>query len=299
MATATSAVWQPIGETVAEFRSECGEFEHGIESLFDQLDHLRSELDRKMREVERERHRLAERERQLSDQRKETSRIAHQFEHQEAKLSETLAELDELKNLVRRAVEDSSERESQAGSQLEKQFESLQRERQALQRQLAEAQSEITKQSALARDLAAARQEINDLRSSISSSEGGAVRLPEDQERVSELEQERAALEAELELVRGRAAELHEAVAQERRALAEHRAETNNELKQLRRLVEKQAELLNERVVVPAAPSSREVSVADVAEEPPQPASDPVINSVMAQFAKLQKEVAERRKHRK
>jgi chromosome segregation ATPase len=172
-------------------------------------------------------------------------------------------------------------------------------ERQSLQQQLAESQAELTRHASIARDLAAARQEIADLRSNRPSGEGSGSLVNVGQ--VSELEQERAALEAELELVRGRAAELYDTLSQERRAQSENRSETANELKQLRRIVEKQAELLSERVAVAAAPSQREVSVADVADTPIEAAaaSDPVINSVMAQFAKLQKEVAERRKHRK
>lgn len=295
MASAASAWWQPIGETVAEFRSECSELEHVVQTLFEQLEQLRGELERKAQEVEYQRERGAERERQLAEQRKETNRFAHQFEHQEAKLSETLAEIEELKTMVRRAAEDTSQRDAAVESHIEKQVELLQRERQALQRQLADAQSELSKHAANARDLAIARKEIADLR----ANHGGVAHSGEDAEHVAELEQERAALEAELELVRGRAAELYDALAQERRSLAEHRAETNNELKQLRRIVEKQAELLTERVN--AASVARDVPTADVEDEPidTSAASDPVISSVMAQFAKLQKEVAERRKQRK
>lgn len=291
----SATLWQPIGETVAEFRSECSELEHVVQGLFEQLDQLRAELDRKSREVEHERQRVAERERQLVEQRTETSRFAHQFEHQEAKLSETLAEIEELKQLVRRAAEETTHRDAFVESHIEKQVEDLQRERQALQRQLAEAQTELSKHASLARDLAGARKEIADLR----AAGGGYVASGEDAEHVSELEQERAALEAELELVRGRAAELYDALAQERRVLAEHRTETNNELKQLRRIVEKQAELLAERVAAP--PAMRDIPVDNVDDGPidTSAASDPVINSVMAQFAKLQKDVAQRRQQRK
>lgn len=299
MASVASAQWHPIGETVAEFRSECSDLEHVVQSLFDQLDQLRAELDRKAREVERERQRVAERDRQLLEQRKETNRFAHQFEHQEAKLSETLAEIEELKLLVRRAAEDTSQRDALVETQLEKQLETLQRERQALQRQLADVQTELSKHATLARELALARKEISDLRAAGS----GAVTSAEDSERLSELEQERAALEAELELVRGRAAELYDSLAHERRALTEHRAETTNELKQLRRIVEKQAELLTERMAIAQtqAQATREVLVEEIDEEALDAGatSDPVISSVMAQFAKLQKEVAERRKQRK
>jgi septal ring factor EnvC (AmiA/AmiB activator) len=246
MATVAPTPWQPIGEIVAEFRNECSDFDHLVQSLFDQLDQLRAELDRKMRELERERQRVQERERQLAEQRKETSRIAHQFEHQEAKLSETLTELEELKGLVKSVNSPN-----------------------------------LSTEAALAKELAQARQELAELRAARQTGEDDS---------------ERAALEAELEMVRSRAAELHETLAQERRALAEQRNEAANELKQLRRIVEKQAELLGER---PAGghPTVARETVRREGDGNDQ--ADPVINSVMQQFAKLQKEVAERRKHRK
>ena len=247
MATVAPTPWQPIGEIVAEFRNECSDFDHLVQSLFDQLDQLRAELDRKMRELERERQRVNERERQLAEQRKETNRIAHQFEHQEAKLSETLTELEELKGLVKSVNTPSPSSEA-----------------------------------ALAKELAQARQELAEMRASQPSGEDDG---------------ERAALEAELEMVRGRAAELYDSLAQERRTVAEQRNEAANELKQLRRIVEKQAELLGERPAGGHATVAREVAKPD--REGNDQAADPVINSVMQQFAKLQKEVAERRKHRK
>lgn len=298
MATAAApAHWQPIGEIVAEFRTECSDFEHLVQSLFDQLDQLRAELERKARDLEKERQRVTERERQLSEQRKETSRIAHQFEHQEAKLSEALVELDEVKNLVRRQSEETSQREALFDTQLHKQLETLQRERQTLHRQLTDSQNELTKNVGLARDLAQARKEIADLRSELAAPREASFA------RGAGSAEDLVAVELELEMVRGRATELSDALAQERRAAAEHRNEANNEIKQLRRIVERQADLLGERPNSNTVTVARETTVEsfeDHDEEVEETASsDPVISSVMAQFAKLQKEVAERRKQRK
>jgi chromosome segregation ATPase len=267
MATAsTPAHWQPIGETVAEFRNECADFEHLIESLFDQLDVLRCELGRKMHDLQQERDRVAQRERELAEQREENQRAAHQFEHQEAKLSAALSEIDELKNVV------ASQQESSVES------------------------------AALAQELAAAQHEISELRAQLLARPAGGA----NDQQVAELEQERSALESELELVRGRAAELYDSLSQERRVLNELRTESAAELKQLRRLVERQSELLAERATSGNASNtltvSRETIMAESARESADdagPAADPVVNSVMAQFAKLQKEVAERRKQRK
>ena len=297
--TAAPAHWQPIGEIVAEFRTECSDFEHLVQSLFDQLDQLRAELERKARDLDKERQRVADRERQLSEQRKETSRIAHQFEHQEAKLSEALGELDELKTLIRRQNEETTQRDALHDTQIVKQLETLQRERQTLHRQLTDAQSELTKSVGLSRDLAQARKEIADLREEVAArAEAGYA-----QGASGSGGEDRAALEAELEMVRGRAAELYDILAQERRTTAEQRVEATNELKQLRRIVERQAELLGERPqsTTNTVTVARETTVEGFDDEPSEdtPSADPVINSVMAQFAKLQKDVAERRKQRK
>jgi SMC interacting uncharacterized protein involved in chromosome segregation len=114
-------------------------------------------------------------------------------------------------------------------------------------------------------------------------------------EQLTALEREREALEVELELVRSRAAELNETVVEQQREIAEQKSELSTELQQLRRLVEKQADLIADR----ATPSEGEAArPAEPAPEVTQP-NDPVVNSVMAQFAKLQKDVAQRRRHRR
>jgi DNA repair exonuclease SbcCD ATPase subunit len=115
-----------------------------------------------------------------------------------------------------------------------------------------------------------------------------------DAQALSALEQEREALETELELVRNHAAELNETVAQQQREIAAQKSELGTELQQLRRLVEKQADLIADRAV-----SAREnIPVVGQSSTVPTPPNDPVVNSVMAQFAKLQKDVAQRRRRK-
>jgi len=113
---------------------------------------------------------------------------------------------------------------------------------------------------------------------------------PQTHERLSALERERVELESELELVRTRATELQEIVNQQRRELVEQRADITTELRLLRELVEsrpQQAEYEGEdEALVTAASHS----------EPLGSSPDPVVSSVMAQFARLQKDVAQRRK---
>lgn len=104
---------------------------------------------------------------------------------------------------------------------------------------------------------------------------------------------EREALEAELELVRTHAAELNETVTQQQHEIDTQKTELGTELQQLRKLVEKHVDLTADRAVS---------SGWETAQAPSLPAAvltqsrDPVVNSVMAQFAKLQKDVAQRRR---
>ena len=70
---------------------------------------------------------------------------------------------------------------------------------------------------------------------------------------------------------------------------------SGTELQQLRKLVEKQADLIADRAVLPSRETAQ--PAAAPAAVPTQP-NDPVVNSVMAQFAKLQKDVAQRRRRK-
>ncbi|HMC10812.1 MAG TPA: hypothetical protein VKH44_05960 [Pirellulaceae bacterium] len=111
--------------------------------------------------------------------------------------------------------------------------------------------------------------------------------------RLATIERERVELESELELVRTRATELQEVVNQQRRELVEQRADITTELRLLRELVEQRHEQSAE-----AYESDEDAALVGAPSrgEPMGSAPDPVVSSVMAQFARLQKDVAQRRK---
>jgi hypothetical protein len=130
---------------------------------------------------------------------------------------------------------------------------------------------------------------------------------------VSELERERSELENELEAVRQRCEELSATVAEQKRQLTDERAEWTAEFRQLRKILDKQSQLLAQRVEpisgtptttttvnFPHMASTETAPVASgVAVAPAQPpnaaAIDPVLGSVMSQFQMLQKDAARRR----
>lgn len=114
--------------------------------------------------------------------------------------------------------------------------------------------------------------------------------------RLEELHRERIELESELELVRTRATELQETVQQQKRELVEQRAELSGEMRLLRELVEQFGERWHEGSGAMAEPALAGAGVRHAAPAEAAAPADPVINSVMAQFARLQKDVAQRRK---
>ena len=109
-------------------------------------------------------------------------------------------------------------------------------------------------------------------------------------ERLEELQEERAALETELEQARHRAAELANAVAEQKQRLAEERTGWTDELNKLRSLKDMRAPPSIAASASKGAPESApRSSLAGIG------SSDPVVGSVLAQFAQLQKDAASRR----
>jgi chromosome segregation ATPase len=161
------------------------------------------------------------------------------------------------------------------------------------QKQLAQTQSQLVDaHAALAAGIDRAATAAEQARSFLpASSETGAAD-PQTQERLASLERERIELESELELVRTRATELQEVVNQQRRELVEQRADVTTELRLLRELVEQNRHVRHEE------PLEEEPALVGASSrgEPVTCAPDPVVSSVMAQFARLQKDVAQRRR---
>jgi chromosome segregation ATPase len=156
-------------------------------------------------------------------------------------------------------------------------------------------------------ELVTVRREIEDARVQLSTL---PARNNELKEHLQELERERCGLEAELEALRVRAAELADHLAEIKRETAEERAEWAAELKQLRRALERQTELLSDRLTIthsleknspPATSIPTQATPANPATAPaavsPPTSKDAVLGSVIAQFEMLQKDRQRRRGH--
>ena len=157
--------------------------------------------------------------------------------------------------------------------------------------------------SSLTEELGEARQEIlrhgealQTVREQTGNQEGGEdlhQQIHQMEQQQASLEQERAVLESELESVRNRAVEASESLAEQKRQATEQQTQWADELKHMRRLMEEMSTQLAEgRTAAVAAP---QVSAEPVAVGVPSNVGDPVLDSVMAQFEMLQKDLARRR----
>ena len=116
---------------------------------------------------------------------------------------------------------------------------------------------------------------------------------PGTREQLNTVERERTALEVELETVRMRASDLSETLAEQKRQMAEERAQWTNELRQMRRLLEKHSDSAGHPG--DAAHTTAIAEARPARETPSSRSSDPVLGSVMAQFESLQKDIARRK----
>jgi DNA repair exonuclease SbcCD ATPase subunit len=341
------AAWGPLQDAAAQFRDECAAWEQATHDLFSDLDRLREELSTKAQELDDGRRRLAERGRQLADQRKEANRLAQLLEQQEAQLGEALGELRGLREQLDQERDESRRRDDERSESLQSQVTALndqisrlQTERDELKTLVALAQSDGAGGASSAQVIEPLLKHFADLKHSMDSTrselagalERVAGRVAEraaaggssnpslaadDLAKMHDLEKEHLELESELELVRARAAELQELVQQLKRELVEQRSGMTDELRELRRMLGQQAEAPANReayrepagegftesrpegrkpamtMTLPARDPSRE-NVRDSV--PLAATADAATHAVMAQFAKLQKDVASRRK---
>ncbi len=142
------------------------------------------------------------------------------------------------------------------------------------------------------------------------SSQGETVD-PTLQIKINELEQDRQALEQELEEVRNRAADLAKTVGEQKRQMADERAEWTAELRQLRRILDKQASWIAQQTQQPPAAIVNSLDSPNPVQQlqgqssavnpngcqtSNQPATrDPVLGSVLSQFELLRKDLQRRR----
>jgi chromosome segregation ATPase len=297
------------GRQLADQRKEVGRLSHQLEQQDSQLREALGELRGMREQLTREREEGREREarqmgelasrlKKLEIERDDLRRRCETLQAQAGSgqgggdvVTPLLSELAEL----RRHVDAIPAQVGSGGGGSGESVAPLMRELTELKRNLEQTRAELN--GAIGK--AAARSDLSAI---------SATGSPETSERFLAMEKERAELEAELELVRTRAQELQETVAQQKRELTDSRDELQAEMKLLRQLVEQQADLMTggsgeerrEGISLTHPTPRPGPSVTLVRPQPahvdePASGSDPVVSSVMAQFARLQKDVAQRR----
>jgi len=250
----------------------------------EQLEREHGELLTRLEQLTAARAELAQLKSQLANSDHDSGSLRAQLGQVRQERDELLSQLTDLSTQVEELARNSSnpDIERRLGEQLSQ-----------LQADLTEARRQTSRMASAAIDLADARAEILQLREELDGTRSMASE--ELHSRVDQLLQERNELELELETVRNRASELLDDAEEERRRMSEERAHWAGELRQLRRALETQSQLLSERE---AALQSIPPSIAAAA---PQAGAgvrankDPVLDAVMAQFQQLQKDRIQRR----
>jgi len=279
-------LWQPIQETLADFRSECSGLESLIQGLFDDLDHLRVELERKAMELDSEKRLNAEHESLLREQREDAEQMRQRLQTQDERLSSTLATLNEMRDLFLREREDVAELAKSSDLRGQAHVEQMEEESRELRRQLEQSNTALQTMTGVTLELAQVREQFSQAQAEImalreqlrSSADSGA-----DLQAMQKLEQERNELLDEMELLRERAVALSQNLVDQKVEMDRQREELTNELKHLRKFVEVQTEMMMNRSPLGA---------------PPAKPADAVTSAVMAQFSKVQRDAAERRRAR-
>jgi len=200
----------------------------------------------------------------------------------------------ELEELRARLVDEASRARAEGtaapadASPLEPLLAETRREQAALGQAVAEATKRIAEVAQAVAELAAREPAGGKSIESSDAESSDAVR----RER-AEARHEQTVLETELEAVRARAAELTEALEAQRREAAENHAQWVDELRRQRLLLEDLARLVVERSSSSAASSA--AAPTPGAPVPDVQAADSALESVMAQFEMLQRDVARRR----
>jgi chromosome segregation ATPase len=346
---------EPLRAVALQLREEFSSFDRLMNDVFADVEQLRDQLQLKMAEVDDSRARLAERGRQLADQRKENGRLTHQLEQHEARLDAAIEELRLLRTQIEQERVTSAEREQRFQQATSEQLVLAHAERDRLLARIQELESRppvvvtegagtssesvsdeswlavLSQLEAVREDVLSTRTQLADAvgRVSVAAADGSASptstqqfselqtqleRLRQEQRSLEkshdEVLRERDRLEGELELVRTRACELEEVVSEQQDQLAQQHEDVSDELRQLKSVIESQLSNIGRKsqvferaaaptpvpVTAPVAPSSSNATIPQSALSAEAPPADPVVNSVMAQFARLQKDVAQRRK---
>jgi chromosome segregation ATPase len=280
---------RPLHDSITDLRRGYQTVSECLEQTLGESDMRAAELANCRRQLAESRRSLSECERQLAERTRADSELAHRCATLKKQLEAKQAELAQAGDRLAQA-----QAESVTGKEM---LESAKEHNQELHADVKKLQSELD----LARtELSQTRlqtgpsTEAVELRSQLAQAQAQIARLQQtgagrhDTPVDAALEAERSqreALESELDLLRHRGAELTESLGEQKRLWNVEREQWNEELRHLRRAVEKQAEVLSQ-VPSHANPSAGALAAEG---EPSSGKADVVLGAVRQQFEMLQR----------
>jgi len=276
------AGWKGVEDAVTEIRSSCAEVERFFEQLFAQLESLADSLAAREAQLRR------------SESELRSSRVAAEDALADSEAAATSVSVTALQQLVEHT---------------QQQNQQLLRTQQQFEEQLAR----LTAMAAELAELKAIWRQAQPLAET--APDDGEQSYREQLRQMAEqqllLERERIELQSELETARGQVAELAEQLAEQKRLAALQQAQWNEELKRIRLLLESSARgvsppverqtAMRKNAAAAEQRCEREqaqqpaAATAEPAAAPQGRPRDVVLDSVLAQFEILQKDIARRR----
>lgn len=293
---------QPISDCLDQLCNEREALSDFLVESFSELDDLRSQLEEHWRQLSQGQAELSKQKEEIDVRQEQVRRnLQTQTDNRAAQITALEGELEtarrEMSQLLDTCIEERSENETQ--------IEQLEQQRDKYAEELAQAKQRLAQlvkswevlarsQGAIVESGDQSADAPDTLHDSYSATEESIEEIALHKQRVAELQKERDALEKELDSARLRANELNNTVDMTRRQMAEQQAQWSVELKQMRQVLQRQAELISAgQTVSPAtAPTAVAVTAPTVSDD--QRANEQVVGTVMAQFEKLRQQRAQR-----
>jgi DNA repair exonuclease SbcCD ATPase subunit len=293
-------------ERLAEARAADTQVGDAWAEAHEELSQLRSELSTlapdaaSTAELESYRTRVAALDEERRTWREEMRQLREQLQalaQTSGQPSEPLVELREELIQLREAITAPAATDKQAAGQLEsyrQQLESLQSDRAAWYEELAQLRMQLGSLVDAANHEGQLRQQLAAAEADLAASRDRVAAEPDTHQQLAAEQVHREQLEGELDALRLRGAELAEALDEQKRLAAAEREKWSEELRQLRRALERQTEFLAQRLaaagtVQASSPESMPPAAGNGRAPSGARANDVVVGAVLEQFEQLQK----------
>jgi DNA repair exonuclease SbcCD ATPase subunit len=284
----------PAAGALGAIENSHDEFENFFGDVFDQLQSLSLELFARHKCLELTARHQEEQQAETAQQQERFQQLIEELHQVRSAAQQSTQEHQQVRAEVRAVLEKGQEQQSafrqireelgRLGAEFHAGQDQRQRERAELRAMQETIEGHLARLAAITAELAEARTQSAAFGDDAERQRQLEQMLEDSRQQRTAWEHERAALEAELELVRDRAAELAETLADQKRQAAEHQASLASELKRMRSLLE----AISGRMQAQSAPGPApgKTATAD---------ADPVFDSVLAQFEILQRDISQRR----